>query len=464
MAGFVSKQDEKFREYALNAPLLKVLFSVCMPLALYQAMQSIFSVVDALMAAHIGSQAVSAISSLTQITAMVNALGAGLAVGGSIRISESYGQGNYEDVRRRCSTLYVSAIAIGVLISAVLVPSARPFLKLLATPAELIEEGAGYFRIEILRLTLSFFNTVYIAIERSRGHSKRLMNLNLIVITVKIGISALFIYVFQWGVMMIAVATLLSQLLLFAVAVISMVKDEGCFKFNVRYADFHKRTILPIFKLSYPVAAEKMLFAAGKVIVNSMSGMYGPTTVGALGISNNIGGLTTNWHSGTHDGASALVSQNRGAGRFKRTTQVFWRLALINVIIGLIGFIVISITLPGLARLFAHSKDNFDENFCDMIVAIHRYEMIGYMTLGVASAANAFLIGMGRAKTVMMLNIARVFVFRVPVLFLIQKFTSMGSEAVGVTMMVSNVSAGIVSFITVLPILIKTSRKPDAEM
>ena len=250
MAGFVSKQDEKFREYALNAPLLKVLFSVCMPLALYQAMQSIFSVVDALMAAHIGSQAVSAISSLTQITAMVNALGAGLAVGGSIRISESYGQGNYEDVRRRCSTLYVSAIAIGVLISAVLVPSARPFLKLLATPAELIEEGAGYFRIEILRLTLSFFNTVYIAIERSRGHSKRLMNLNLIVITVKIGISALFIYVFQWGVMMIAVATLLSQLLLFAVAVISMIKDEGCFKFNVRYADFHKRTILPIFKLS----------------------------------------------------------------------------------------------------------------------------------------------------------------------------------------------------------------------
>ena len=34
--------------------------------------------------------------------------------------------------------------------------------------------------------------------------------------------------------------------------------------------------------------------------------MYGALTVGALGVSNNIGGLTTSWHSGMLDGASAL--------------------------------------------------------------------------------------------------------------------------------------------------------------
>ena len=55
-----------------------------------------------------------------------------------------------------------------------------------------------------------------------------------------------------------------------------------------------------------------MLFAAGKVIVNSMSGVYGGLTVGALGISNNIGGLTTSWHIGFTDGAAPLISQNRG--------------------------------------------------------------------------------------------------------------------------------------------------------
>ena len=60
MAGF-SKKDEKFRQYALTASPLRVLLSVCMPLALYQALQSIFKILDALMASHIGADAVSAV-------------------------------------------------------------------------------------------------------------------------------------------------------------------------------------------------------------------------------------------------------------------------------------------------------------------------------------------------------------------------------------------------------------------
>lgn len=56
--------------------------------------------------------------------------------------------------------------------------------------------------------------------------------------------------------------------------------------------------------------------------------MYGALTVGALGVSNNIGGLTTSWHSGMLDGASALISQNRGpettAEPFSSTSGFWW--------------------------------------------------------------------------------------------------------------------------------------------
>ncbi len=459
MAAPISKKDERFREYALNRPLLGVILNVCIPLALYQAMQAIFSIIDALFASYIGSQAVSAIASITQITTMVTAIGSGLAVGGSIRISESYGMGDYNAVHRRVSTLYVTVIAAGLILALILVPFAGGFLSLLGTPDELVREGSGYFRIQVLILAMSFFNTSYIAIERSRGHSRRLMLLNMLVIVVKLAFSALFIYVLRGGVMMIATATFLSQFVLFLIAVVSIIRDEGCFKPELKAADFRSRTLLPIFKLSYPIAAEKMLFAAGKVIVNSMSGVYGAMTVGALGISNNIGGLTTQWHSGMHDGASALVSQSRGAGKYERTIGVWWRLLVIDLFIGLTGYLLVSFNLPMLAEIFARSKDKFDPAFCDMIVAIHRYEMIGYMTLGIASSVNAFLIGMGKAKTVMTLNIVRVFVFRVPVLFFLQRFTDLSYEAVGITMMVSNVSAGIVSLIAVIPTLLKTYKR-----
>ena len=322
--GIVSKKDEQFRNYALNGHPLKVLLSSCIPLALFQALQSVFKILDAMMASHIGADAVSAVAALSQITLMITALGGGLAVAGSIKISEAYGRGDYEAVRTRVATVYAMATAVSVVVAAVLVPFAPQFLRLLQTPENLIEAGVGYFRIEILTLVISFFNTVYIAIERSRGHAKKILMLNMVVVAVKLSLTAYFVYVMKGGLIMIAAATLVGQALMLLYALFSMSRDEGAFRFSFRNINMRKQTVLPILNLSYPVSAEKMLFAAGKVIVNSMSGMYGGLTVGALGISNNIGGLTTSWHMGMTDGAAPLISQNRGAGKYRRTLQMFF--------------------------------------------------------------------------------------------------------------------------------------------
>ncbi len=456
-----SKRDEAFRQYALNAPPMRTLLTVCAPLALYQALQSIFKILDALMAAHISSSAVSAVSCLSQITLMITALGSGLAVGGSIKISEAYGQGEYGLVRRRTATLYAMATAVSLLVAVTLVPFAEPFLRLLNTPEELIAAGAGYFRVEVLCLVVNFFNTVYIAIERSRGHAKKILFINAAVIVIKLGLSALFVYRLDGDVVTIAAATLISQLVLLAYALFSMTRDEGAFRFSPRNIHMKKETVLPVLNLSYPVTAEKMLFSAGKVIVNSMSGMYGELTVGALGISNNIGGLTTGWHAGMLDGASALISQNRGAGRYRRTLRLYACLLLVDVAIGGAGLLLVNWGLPWLAQVFAQSKEQFDPQFCQMIVSIHRWEMLGYITLGVNSATLALLLGYGYTKLTLALNVARVFLFRVPVLWALQRFTALGAEAVGLTMMISNICAGLSAAAVAVPVVRRIRRREE---
>jgi len=465
MASNVSKQDESFRRYALTGDPFRVLMTSCAPLALFQALQSIFKILDALMASRIGADAVSAVSALSQITLMITALGSGLAVGGSIKISEAYGRGDYDTVRRRVATVYVMAVTVSIVVAVVLIPFAIPFLRLLQTPEELISAGVGYFRVEILTLVINFFNTVYIAIERSRGHAKKILKINMVIIGVKLALSAFFVFVLEAGLMMIAVATLVGQLILLLYAVFNMRRDEGAFRFSHRNIHLKKETVGPILNLSYPVSAEKVLFAAGKVVVNAMSGMYGGLTVGALGISNNIGGLTTSWHMGFTDGAAPLISQNRGAGKYKRTLQIYFKLLVVQMAIGLIGLLLVSQTLPWLATIFAQSKNQFDQTFCDMIVDIHRFEMLGYITLGINSATVALLLGYGYTKLTMLLNVARVFAYRVPVLWFLQNFTDMGAEAVGVTMMVSNICVGITAVIVAIPVILKIRKlaKEEAE-
>ncbi|MBP0981366.1 MAG: MATE family efflux transporter [Oscillospiraceae bacterium] len=415
------------------------MLTVCSPLALYQALQTIFKILDALMASHISSNAVSAVACLNQITLMITAIGGGLAVGGCIKLSEAYGKGDYDTVRRQVATLYAMSIMVSLAIMVVLIPFAEFFLRILNTPESLIKEGAGYFRVEILSLIVSFFNTVYIAIEKSRGHTQKILRLNMMIIFIKLSLSALFVYVMNCEVIMIAVATLVSQAALLIYAVFSMARDDGAFKFGRENIHFKRETVSPIVHLAYPVAAEKVLFAAGKVIVNSMSGMYGGVTVGALGISNNIGGLTTSWQSGMFDGASSLISQNRGAKKYRRTLELYY-------------------SLPVLAQIFAQSKNNFDPAFCEMIISIHRWEMLGYITLGFNSATLALLLGYGKAKLTLILNVLRVFAFRVPVLWYFQNFTQLGTEAVGLTMMVSNVCAGLSSLVVAIPVVMQIKK------
>ena len=458
MASIVSKKDEAFRQYALTASPMRVILSTCLPLALFQALQSIFKILDTMMASHIGSDAVSAVAALGQIALMITALGAGLAVGGSIKISEAYGRGDYEAVRNRVATMYAMAVLVSVAVAAVLIPFAVPFLRLLQTPEDLIQTGVGYFRIEILTLVVNFFNTAYIAIARSRGHAKKILVLNMVIIVVKLSLSAIFVYVLHCGVTMIAVATLIGQVLTLIYAIWTMVRDEGAFRFSLKNIRFKKDTVLPILDLAYPVSAEKVLFQGGKVVVNAMSGVYGGLTVGALGISNNIGGLTTSWHVGFTDGAAPLISQNRGAGRHRRSIQIFWCLLIIDVLVGVLGLGLVAASLPWLARIFAQSEQAFDQVFCDMIVDIHRWEMLGYITLGFNAAVTALLLGYGYTKLTMLLNVSRVFVFRIPVLWYLQQFTTVGPEAVGITMMVSNVCVGVTAVIVGIPVLLKIYR------
>ena len=410
------QKDEEFRNFSLSAHPLRLLITVCGPLAIYQAFQQIFTILDTIMAAHVSADAVSAIAVLAQITLMIQAVGTGLAVGGCIKISEAYGQGDYDLVQKRTSTLYAMAVLLSVLLAVTMIPFAKPFLRLLRTPEDLITVGVGYFRLQMLNLIVSFFNTVFIAVERSRGHSKRINALS------------------------------------------HMPSDEGAFRFTPSAVQFKAKILMPVFKLSLPVTAEKMLFAAGKVTVNSMAGIYGKLTAGALGVSNNIGGLTTNWHSGMLDGASSVISQNRGAGKYRRTERLFYWLLFIDVMIGVIGLAAVNFSLPYLAQIFAQSREQFDQSFCDMIISIHRWEMLGYITLGINSACNALMLGYGYAERTMLLNMARVFVFRIPVLWYLQNYTQMGSEAVGVTMMVSNIATGICSALVVIPVIRKIRR------
>ncbi|MCQ2538726.1 MAG: MATE family efflux transporter [Lachnospiraceae bacterium] len=460
---FITTKDARFREFALNANLWTVLFHVCTPLAAYAFLNAVFNILDTMMASHISSTAVSAVAYLSQVKSIIGALGGGLAAGGSLKLSEAYGAGDYDTLKKRLSTLvFMCGILSAVIL--LMMPFTGLFLRVTGTPDEYIEIGTQYFAVTLLSLVFNFFNTVYISIERARGKSGRIMTLNLIVIVIKLAITAVAIYGFNGGVVMIAWATVVSQLFLFVIALVNLLKGQDAFAFSLKSVSMKKDTVGPITKISYPVIIEKMAFAFGKTVVNSMCKTYGPTTVGALGISNNMDGLVTQIQIGFQDGGAAVISQNLGGGRKDRAIGAFYRLVAINAGIGLIGLILLNVFVEPVSALFANAKGGYDREFQELIIHIFRYEAFGScIQLGIYDAVMALLFGFKKTKLVLFTNVLRVFLFRIPVLWALQNFTSLGSECAGIIMAVSN-SLTMICGVIVAFFVIRKEKKSGLEI
>lgn len=455
MKADLSKRDIKYRDYFLNGPTGKVVLYVCSPLMLYQMLNQVFKILDAMMAAHISVNAVSSVAYLSQISTMLSAIGGGLAVGAGIKISEAYGAGDYELVRRRVSTLYTLSGILGGLLLLILVPFASPFLRMMNTPEEFIAEGTTYFIVELFGMAVMFFNNVYMAVERARGNSKRIFWLNLGVIGVKLVLTAVFVYGFHCGLTMISVATLLAQIFLFAAAFINMNQKDNAFGFSFRAISFRREITAPMLKLSIPVIISKMAFAMGKVIVNSMSTVYGSATVGALGISNNISGFTTSPQNGIQDGGSPIISQNLGASKTERALTVFCWAVIINLIESIVMMSLSLIFLNQIVSLFSGS----DPDFAVRIIEIYRVEVIGVIPLGINAAVLSLLYGFGKTKITLLMNFCRIFLFRVPVLYALQQLTDLGNVSAGIVMAVSNTASGVLALVVAFCVIRKICRK-----
>lgn len=93
----------------------------------------------------------SAVAYLSQINMMISAVGTGLAVGASIKVSQAYGAGDFMHVKKRVSTMFAMCGALGIAILLVLVPFTPEFLRLMNTPEEFIAGREHVFQAGVVR-------------------------------------------------------------------------------------------------------------------------------------------------------------------------------------------------------------------------------------------------------------------------------------------------------------------------
>ena len=438
--------------------MYRALFILSLPLVFYASLGQIFQLIDTWIAANIGSNVVSTVSFVVQIEKMLLAVSSALSISGGVIISRSYGEGNMEKVRKEISTLFFLSLFIGIFILCVFIPLMYPILYILKMPEELIKTGTVYSSLVVLSIIFQFINSIYFSIQKSRGNTKLIMWGNLQVLTIKTTLNIVTISLINcgiidrnYGIYFLPLATIIAHLSLSIVALLNLTSKSNPFRISLRYCSFIKEFISPLTKLGIPVFLEKFIFAFGKAIVNSLCSGFGPTVVGALGVSDRICALATNPPGGVQEAQSSLISNNLGNKNLKRALGFFYWSIVFNV-----GYVLFVFALTGIfknAIIYAFAKG--DLAFSLEIDKIYTWERLDTILIALNISVMGLLYGFGKTKVSMALNIARLFVFRIPVLLIFMKvpylFNSLGTQAVGIAMLISNsltgLTGGIVSFI-----------------
>lgn len=451
----VQKIDKKLREFICNGNLWAVIIRISLPLMLINALTFLYNIVDSMMAAKLGSTSVSAVVVLSQISSMLTALGSGMASGGMIIISRLIGRNHYNQAKTVANTIIIIAVVIGILTISLVVPLTPLILKLARTPESLIAEGTKYFRVQIITAGIMLFNSVFLGLEKARGQTKTILALNFVVIITKILLSYLFIYVFEFGLVMISVSTLIANSMLTVYVIIRLNMPKYLFKFNFKDRDFSKGFIKPYVILAFPIFLGRFVFTLGKVWVNSMCSYYGEDAVGALGVSNNLGGYVTNVIGSVEESAGLIISTNLGQKNKTRALNAFYYSLILNTSLAVIGVILMTIFDDKIIGFYAKG----DAEFARLISNIFKFEKLGIVALAFNSSMLSLLYGYGFTKISLITNLSRLFVFRIPSLYIFMYFTNFGVESIGLAMFVSNGGIGLMSIAIIIIYLIKIKRK-----
>ena len=267
------------------------LISLIIPLVIEQGLTILVGMADGVMVASVGEAAISGVSLVDMIAAVILVLFAALATGGAVVTSQFLGARNMEKAQRSAGQLILMAVSLGVLIMVPCLLLSEQLLMLCfgAIAPDVKAAGLIYLRITAFSFPFLALYNAGAAIYRSVGNSKVSMEASMLMNVINVVGNAFCIFVLKWGVVGVAVPTLISRM---AAGIYMMVKcaNPGLQLRPTRkgLTTIDQQMMGSILKIGVPSACENCFFSLGRLIVASMITLFGTSQVSANAVAGNI--------------------------------------------------------------------------------------------------------------------------------------------------------------------------------
>lgn len=427
----------------------KLMLKFSVPCIMSLLVSSLYNIVDQIFIGqgigYLGNGATNVVFPVTII-----ALAMALMVGDGCAANLSICQGCKDSDRAKKSVgnAIMLLVAAGVVFTVCLFLFKDQFLKAFGATENNFVYAREYFVYIMIGIPFFMFSNGMNSIIRADGSPQFAMISTLIGAIINVILDPVMIFVFHWGMMGAALATITGQIVSALLAVYylchmkSIKLEKECFRVD---SGISKKVL----SLGISSFLTQISIVAIMAAMNNMLVIYGaqsrfgadiPLTV--VGIVMKVFQIVIAFSVGIAAGSQPVIGFNYGAGQNQRVKKIFKLMMAAEACVGLIAMIIFECFPMEIIKLFGSESELYNE----FAVLAFRTYLCTIVLCCIQKSASIFLQALGKPVLSMGLSLLRDFILSVPlVIFLPRLFGIQGT-------LYSAPAADVISFIAVIAV------------
>ncbi len=434
-----TSKTRDFTEGKILQPLL--LFALPVLLALF--LQAMYGAVDLMVVGKFGDAAdISGVSTGSQIMQTITNVLASFAMGTTIQLGQLIGQKREKECGRVIGASVVLFGFIALVLTILLVLFAPQAARIMQAPEEAFDNTVTYVRIcGGGTLVLTFYNLIS-CIFRGLGDSNTPLVTVAIACVFNIFGDLLLVGGFHLGCAGAAIATVAAQLLSDIISLALIRKKQLPFRMTRKDLRWDGAIIRDVVSLGLPIALQDLLVGISFLIILSIVNSLGVLVSAGVGVAEKVCAFIMLVSSAFMQSMAAFVSQNYGAGKYRRALRSLGVGIAISFSIGVVMFLVTFFHGDLLAGIFSNDPK--------VISAAWEYlksYAFDCMLTAIFFCCVGFFNGIGLTRFVMVQGILGAFCVRVPVSWIMSRQKPVSLFHIGLATPASSLVQTILCFV-----------------
>ena len=377
------------------------LIAFAVPLLLGNWLQLLYNAVDSIIAGRfIGRSALAAEGIAGPVMNLVILAISGLCIGAGVLMSEAYGAGDSDGLRRSLGSLLGFGCMLCTAVAAAGFVAAPLILRALAVPQDILDLTTVYLRITFLGAPFTFLYNALAAGFKSVGDTKTPLRFLAFSAILNAGLDLVFLGLLGFGIVCSAVTTVVAEAASAALAVFWLRKKtpELCPGRETLLPD--RRLLARILAYGGPTALQQAVQPIGKVLIQGQVNALGVSAIAAFNAATRVDDFACIPEQGISAAISTYIAQNRGAGKKERILPGFFAGLSLEAAYWLLVFAVVTLLRTPIVSLFIRGEGKAE------VVSLGSrylsYMAVFYLWPAMTNGFQGFYRGMGKMKVTLL--------------------------------------------------------------